>query len=217
MARGNVARKIGIGAKKFWEFIWKGESIWSFLAFLLFAFLMVKFVIYPTLNLVMATSHPIVAVISGSMDHGLDKNGYLCGSKASNYTNSLSNYWDFCGLWYENIGISYDEFSNYPFKNGFSKGDVLIVRGVSPKDYKVGDVIVFWADQEYPLIHRLVNISSDYKTFSTKGDHNYAQLESEKRIDQSQLLGKAILKIPYLGYIKILLYDSFNWFLGVFR
>jgi signal peptidase I len=216
MAKDNIAKTLLKGIRKFWNFIWKGESIWSFLAFLLFAFIIVKFVVYPTLNFAMATSHPIVAVISGSMDHSLDNNGYLCGSKIDNYTQSLSNYWDVCGLWYEKNGISYEDFERYPFKNGFSKGDVLIVKGISKEKYEIGDVIVFWADQEYPLIHRLVDVSSNGQIFSTKGDHNYAQLESEKEIDQSKLLGKAIFKIPYLGYIKIVLFDLFNWLLGVF-
>ncbi|HOI18485.1 MAG TPA: signal peptidase I [Candidatus Woesearchaeota archaeon] len=213
----NIVKKILNGIKIIWNFIWKGESIWSFLAFLLFAFIVVKFLVYPTLNLAMATTHPIVAVISGSMDHGIDKNGYLCGSKVNDYQKSLQNYWEVCGLWYEKNGISFSEFETYPFKNGFSKGDVLIIRGISKEKYEIGDVIVFWADQEYPLIHRLINISKDYNTFSTKGDHNYAQLESEKEIDKSKLLGKAIFKIPYLGYIKILIYDLFSSFLGVFR
>jgi hypothetical protein len=43
--------------------------------------------------------------------------------------------------------------------------------------------------------------------FYTKGDHNKQAIKSslldETDIHESQLLGKAVLRIPYLGYVKI--------------
>ena len=58
-----------------------------------------------------------------------------------------------------------------------------------------------------------INIVSidENNIIQTKGDHNQAQLTAsnnlyrtdETNINQDQLIGKAILRIPYLGWIKI--------------
>ncbi|MEM5812385.1 MAG: signal peptidase I [Candidatus Aenigmatarchaeota archaeon] len=85
----------------------------------------------------------------------------------------------------------------------FSKGDILVLQGVPAEKLKVGDIIVFSPSPEQtPVVHRIVEINPD-GTFQTKGDNNPGQLPFEKRIEASQIHGKTILIIPYLGWLKV--------------
>ena len=58
--------------------------------------------------------------------------------------------------WYTLNGISKDEFAEFPFKNGFNKGDIIVLKGKKPEYIEVGDVIVFWSAKRDPIIHRVV-------------------------------------------------------------
>ena len=55
--------------KKTWHFIWDDDSIWSWIINVILAFVIIKFLVYPGLGFIMQTSYPIVAVVSGSMEH----------------------------------------------------------------------------------------------------------------------------------------------------
>ena len=54
---------------KFWKFVWEDDSIEAWILSAIFAFLIIKFLVYPALGFVLSTTHPVVAVISGSMEH----------------------------------------------------------------------------------------------------------------------------------------------------
>ena len=54
---------------KVWYFIWESDSIWSWIINIILAFIIIKFLVYPGLGFALGTSHPIVAVVSGSMEH----------------------------------------------------------------------------------------------------------------------------------------------------
>jgi len=85
----------------------------------------------------------------------------------------------------------------------FYKGDMLVLQGVPIEELKVGDVIVFSSTERgTPIVHRIVDINPD-GSFQTKGDANPNQLTFEKHIEPSQIHGKEILIIPYLGWVKI--------------
>jgi len=85
----------------------------------------------------------------------------------------------------------------------FYKGDILILKGVSKEDIKVGDIVVFSPyEGTTPVVHRIIKINKD-GTFQTKGDANSGQLPFEKRIKFEQIHGKVIFIIPYLGWIKL--------------
>ncbi len=91
----------------------------------------------------------------------------------------------------------------------FHKGDILIIQGVrNPEEYwdflKVGDIIVFSPEgRSTPIVHRLIKKNAD-GTFQTMGDaNNERQLPFEKSIKPSQIHGKMIFVIPFLGWIKI--------------
>jgi len=210
----------------FWWFIWEDNSIYSWVANILLAFVLIKFIVYPGLGFILATSHPIVAVVSGSMEHKIQydctalgqtcekKNLNLCGlSFEAKEQINFDKYWRYCGRWYELRGIEKNDFEKYSFKNGFNKGDIIVLLGKNPKDLKIGDVIVFWTEtRAEPIIHRaiFINETANGLLFTTKGDHNgRSDSVIDTDIREDNIIGKAYFRIPYLGYIKI-------WFVEMF-
>jgi signal peptidase len=229
-------KKFKKSLKAAWHFVWEEDSIASWIVNIVLAFVLIKFIIFPGLGFVMQTTHPIVAVVSGSMEHKAvhqckiydamkqcalkDKNSFqLCGEKFTSKPRvNFDFYWKTCGDYYENIDISKDSFSDFSFKNGFNTGDIIILVGTKPENVKIGDVIVFQATQAYPIIHRVTKkkIENNRLIFETKGDHNEIQTPDDIKIDQDQIIGKAIIRIPYLGWIKIGAFKLLNW-VGVFK
>ncbi len=224
--------KLKKNLKKVWWFIWEDDSLLSWIVNIVLAFILIKFIVYPGLGLLLGTNYPVVAVVSGSMEHKLvptcvvrDVNGNclqtmagsyeICGMTASKKVPmNLDNYWSKCGPWYEDIGITENQFKTFIFHNGFNTGDIIILHGKDPKDIKVGDVIVFASDKPYPIIHRVISRENINGTiyFNTKGDHNPTQGPDDIMISQQRLLGKAFVRIPYLGWIKIGFFDLVNRF-----
>src|SRR3989344_9274758 len=125
MARKGAARKI-------WHFIWEDNSIWSWLANVVIAFVLIKFLVYPGLGLAFGTSHPVVAVVSGSMEHK--------GAE-------LDDWWARSGAFYAEYDITREDFGAYRFRNGFNTGDIMVLKGKKPYEIRKGDVIVFAAPQ----------------------------------------------------------------------
>jgi len=81
----------------------------------------------------------------------------------------------------------------------FFKGDMIVVQGV--EDIAIGDVIIFDAPgKNYPIIHRVYEITGDL--ILTKGDNN--NNVDPWKITIEQVHGKAVFKIPVLGWVKIL-------------
>ena len=210
--------------KKVWYFIWEDDSIWSWIANIILAFVLIKFIVYPGLGFILNTSHPVVAVVSSSMEHR--SLPYICCNLYDQRKFfDLDEYWGECGKWYEsNTDISQEEFSKFPFKNGFNKGDIMVLAGSDVKSVNPGDVIVFISNGEKPrpdpIIHRVINKIENNTNIilETKGDHNEGQINGcdsygctdETDIRGGQLIGKAVLRIPLLGYIKI-------WFVNIIR
>ena len=179
--------------KKVWKFIWEDDSIWSWIVNVILAYVLIKFLVYPGLGYALQTTHPIVAVVSGSMEH----NG------------NFEEWWNIQKNWYEPNNISKNEFKTYRFTNGFNKGDIMLLKGKKAEDLKKGDVIVFKSYRPDPIIHRIVyQYNTDAgRTFQTKGDNNADSIRSntldETRIQEEQVIGTAWLRVPLLGYIKI--------------
>jgi len=196
---------------KAWEFLWKNDSPWSWVANILVAFIVIKYIFYPVLGLLFATSFPMVAVVSGSMEHMIVDNGGgpdLCGKQfeAVDYFMNLDSYWNHCGSWYDERGITQDQFETFMFPNGFNKGDIIIIYGQDTKNLKIGDVIVFQSTARIePIIHRIIQIENG--EFTTKGDHNPIVGPIDQGITEKTILGKGVFRIPYLGWIKIWFVD----------
>ena len=176
--------------KALWYFIWDDDSILSWIANVILAFLLVKFIIYPALGFMLSTSYPVVAVISSSMEHeGL----------------GFDSWWEQNKNWYVANDLQQREVRGAMFHNGFSKGDIIILLGKRPAEINKLDVVVYASDSyKYPIIHRVVQIEdadSGIK-FMTKGDNN--PVPDPALVSDRQLLGKAVLRVPLLGWIKIL-------------
>ncbi|MBU3941642.1 MAG: signal peptidase I [Nanoarchaeota archaeon] len=201
--------------KKVWRFIWEDNSIWSWIVNIILAFILIKYIVYPGLGLALGTSYPIVAVVSNSMEH-----------------NSLDfdDWWQNSEEYYSSIGIAKNSFENFPLKNGFNKGDIMILWRANSNNIKRGDVIVFISARTNPkpdpIIHRVIIIEEKDGSiiYQTKGDNhitNRRQINGcfqdgciyESDIQQSQILGKTLFKVPYLGYIKIWFVDLLNLFI----
>ena len=181
-------------AKRVWKFIWEDDSVWSWVVNIVLAFVLIKFVVYPGLGFALGTSHPVVAVISESMEHN----------------EPFDDWWSNGGQWYRDHGISKEEFSQFILRNGFNKGDIIVLRGA--KDAEVGDIIVFQSGRPDPIIHRVVKMGAtgNGKVYQTKGDNrrtNQQQIRNalldETNILENEVIGKALFKVPFLGYIKI--------------
>lgn len=197
-------------SKKTWNFFWKEDSIWSWLANIVVAFLMIRFIIYPVLGLVLGTSYPIVAVVSESMEHGLYHNR-LCDQYFAEFPESFDNYWKVCGSWYEQKGIDQWQFQQFPFSNGFNKGDVIVLW--RPTNLERGDILVFQANKPQPIIHRIVKVwdENGETYYQTKGDHNGdsdSRFIQETKISQERVYGRGLIRIPYLGWLKILFVEA---------
>jgi len=179
--------------KKTWYFIWEDNSIWSWIVNIILAFILIKFIVYPGLGFLLSTSHPVVAVVSESMEHNIEFDGW----------------WDKNKNWYLQNNIGKEEFKKFSLKNGFNKGDIMVLVGKDAENIEVGDVIVFQSDRKDPIIHRVVNKIENNSIiyFQTKGDNNKDSIKNsqldETNINKEKIIGKAVLRIPLLGYIKI--------------
>lgn len=179
-------KRIGENVGRFWKFL--NEDSWqSWLVSLVLAFVIIKFIFFPAMSLATGSSLPLVVVESCSMYH----------------TTSFYKWYEQNGLWYENKKLNEDNFTEFPFKNGLNKGDIILVynRG----NFKVGDIIIFSSDFAHPLIHRVVEKGNK---IGTKGDNNFDQLEAEKNINSEDVLGRAIVRIPGLGWIKLIFFEG---------
>ena len=173
--------------KKFWNFLC--EDSWpSLVVSLVIALIVIKFILFPVLSLLTGTYLPLVIVESCSMHH---------------YENGFDKIFSTSNV-YSEKNISLSETSNWPFQNGFNKGDVIFVVGA--KNVNVGDVIIFNGGAANPIIHRVVSLNP----IETKGDNyitNPAQLPAEKNINKNQIIGKAVFRIPYIGWLKLIFYE----------
>src|SRR3989338_8630741 len=171
--------------KKTWHFIWEEDSLASWIVNVILAFILVKFIIYPVLGLLLGTSYPVVAVVSCSMEH--NQNMGTCSFSHINY----DKWWNQQESLYNNLNIDKTNFKDFKFKNGFNKGDIMVL--ISAKKINIGDAIVFNGQATEPIIHRVIIINED-GTYQTKGDNNSGSREDEKRISKDKIIGKAVLK-----------------------
>lgn len=209
--------------KKFWNYLWYDDSLLSYILNFLFAFIFIKYIFFPGIGAVLDTQFPIVAIVSGSMEHKVVSNS-ICGKLVDNGPKNLNinQFWNHCSKYYvENYNFTLDQFENFPFNGGLNIGDVMILKGKDAKDIIIGDVLVFipenreWYLSHGPVIHRVVKKweENDKYYFQTKGDHNSESFQGfEKNISEDDVLGVGVVRIPYLGYAKILLNDIFLLF-----
>ncbi|MEK6912845.1 MAG: signal peptidase I [Nanoarchaeota archaeon] len=192
-------RNFGDFFKKFWFLLWKDNSFKGWIFSIVFLFVIIKFVFFPLMSLVTGTALPLAIVESCSMYHE--------GNILSNFNDWFQKH----EIKYENIRINQTEFSDFPLRKGFNKGDILLITRANPEKIEVGDIIIFQAELTNPIIHRIISIkekTDGSRVFSTMGDNNNGQLPFEKEITEEQLVGKASFKLaPYAGWIKLVFFD----------
>lgn len=193
--------------KKIWTrciLFLKKDSLLSTLVFLVIAFVFIKWIFFPGLSLVLHTQYPIVAVISGSMEHDELFDAWWTSNAF------CGNRWCSQSEFYGAFNISRDDFFSYPFNSGFNKGDIMLVTGWT--EISTGDVIVFEGSQAYPIIHRALVVTPTH--LQTKGDNNERQITfnsfDETHVPRETVYGEAIIRVPYLGYVKI-------WFVNLLQ
>ena len=183
--------------KRFWEYL-KKDTWDSWLVSIILIVLVIKIIFFPLLALVTATSLPLVVVESCSMYHEAP----------------FDEWWNKNAAFYEAKNISRENFENYKFKDGLNKGDIILVLGEN--NYKMGDIIIFEPNPEassrYPIIHRTITLDPT----STKGDHNVKQFITsnnpqkldETNIPDDRIIGKAVVRIPLLGWVKLIWFEA---------
>ena len=120
-------------------------------------------------------------------------------------------YWLFIGVLILFAGLSV--FAKFEAPGGFrvytvqsgsmepnvKAGGIVVVKSVS--NYSVGDVITFRVDQSSqdtpPTTHRVAEVHDN--ELITKGDAN--EDSDREAILKSQVLGRAVFTLPYLGYV----------------
>ncbi|MEK6858437.1 MAG: hypothetical protein AABX53_00825 [Nanoarchaeota archaeon] len=173
---------------RFWRFL-KKDSWQSWVVSLVLMYLFIRFIFFPVLSFAFASSLPLVVVESCSMYH----------------EQGFDAWWEQNELWYETErDISKSDFEQFPFKNGLNKGDIILVSGRG--SYEPGDIVVFKSSYTYPLIHRLVGIDP----FATKGDHNPSYLPEEQDIPAATIIGKSIMRVPAIGWLKLIFFEGFK-------
>jgi signal peptidase len=83
-------------------------------------------------------------------------------------------------------------------------GDITIIIHTKPDDINIGDIIQYRTTEE-PIIHRVIDkyTEAGQTWFITKGDANNAP--DPKPVNEQQIIGKATLTMPNLGWISIYL------------
>lgn len=84
---------------------------------------------------------------------------------------------------------------NYPV------GSMVYVKEAPMDSIEVDDVISYRISSDTVVTHRVVAVDRDLKQFTTKGDANAT--EDGAPVSYDNVVGKARLVIPYLGFISI--------------
>ncbi len=106
---------------------------------------------------------------------------------------------------------------SHPFEHTLHVGDLIIVQGANPEDIyaapyntsaRSGDIIVFHSPYGDDLIvHRAIRKRAENGNvyFTTKGDGNSGP---DSEIPASSVIGKVVLRIPWLGHIALFMRNS---------
>ena len=157
----------------------KNEYFWTVVMILLIVVVILGF--WYGLRLGLNTDYPVLAVASGSMSlpQGVPDPGWAS-----------------------------------PFSRTLHTGDLIIVEGVNPEDVyaapfnesgRSGDILVFHAiGIDELIVHRAVGetVVNGQIYFITEGDNNFGPGPSSPT-PAANVVGKVIMRIPWLGYIAL--------------
>jgi signal peptidase I len=181
--------------------LWKNEYVQTAVVIGLIALSVFGF--WFGLQFVLNTQYPVLAVESGSMC--IPQGGY-------------------CNGW------------THPFERTLHVGDLIIIQGVNPADlnanYPNSDIIVFRepTDPDELIVHRIIAKQEINGTlyFKTKGDGNGGKWPSAPEygsdywtgypygVPQNLVLGKVVMRVPWVGHITLFMRDSMGILLVIF-
>ncbi|MGC9345540.1 MAG: signal peptidase I [Candidatus Bathyarchaeales archaeon] len=168
--------------------IWENEYFKT--AIMIILIIVIVFGFWYGSQLVLNTQYPALAVASGSM----------CRKQGS-----------YCDGW------------SHPFSPTLHIGDLIIVQGIAPEEinaasYPDGDIIVFHQphDGGELIVHRAIakeKGDDDTWYFQTQGDGNPGPDSPIPNIRGDQVIGKVILRIPWIGHIALFMHNSSGVFI----
>jgi len=184
--------------------MWKNDYFKTVVAIVLIVAIVLGF--FFGLELGLKTSYPLMTVESGSMCVPYDAR---------------------CDGW---LSIT------HPFDHTLHKGDIIVVQGVNTKDlntnYPNSDIIIFHSPEDGELIvHRIISTETinGVTYYQTKGDGNgnnnpWPQtptsgldkwdFNNPPGVSQNLIVGKVIMRIPWFGWILLLMRDN-AWVLPI--
>lgn len=90
-------------------------------------------------------------------------------------------------------------------------GDMLIIH--EEKDYRVNDIVTYHWGNTF-VTHRVIGVASGETTsFLTKGDFNNT---ADEQVPLSDMVGKVVLRLPWVGNITLFLKTPIGIFTMVF-
>lgn len=100
------------------------------------------------------------------------------------------------------MGLSSYVITSQSMEPTLRRGDLLFTRPVTVDEVEPGDVVVFLTGEDKPVTHRVYSVDPLTRTLRTKAD-------ASNRLDpvpvtEAELLGKAVYRIPQVGYLSIL-------------
>ena len=193
--------------------MWKNNYFKTLVAVILIVAIVLGFFLGS--QLVLHTNSPTLVVISQSMYIPTAGNYYVGQAKTGEILPTAHNLW-----------ISF----THPFSRTLDVGDIVIIEGVNVKDLNVNyphsDIIIFHSPVNGELIvHRIIKEETINGTmyFQTKGDGNgnpWPQTPTSGQdqwdfsnppgVPQNLVVGKVIMRIPYFGWITMIMQES-SW------
>ena len=82
-----------------------------------------------------------------------------------------------------------------------SVGSIVYTKEVEPEMLQERDVVTYRLGGSTMVTHRIVEVDTEKQQFITKGDAN--EVNDGSPVNYDQVVGKAVLDIPYIGYISI--------------
>lgn len=107
---------------------------------------------------------------------------------------------------------------SHPFARTLHTGDLIIIQGVNASDihtgpYPVGDILVFHVSpgSDELIVHRAIGEETvnGQIVFTTQGDANSEPGPPPGGlVPANQVVGKVVLRIPWIGHIALFLHDQ---------
>ena len=170
--------------------LWKNEYFQTAVTIVLVIIVVLGF--WFGLRYVLNTDYPMLAVASGSM----------CLVQPN-----------FCDGW------------SHPFARTLHTGDLIIIQGVNASDIHVGpnpigDILVFYdgPGSDELIVHRAISETTENGqiVFITQGDANSEPgPPANGRVPANLVVGKVILRIPWIGHIALFMRDQSGVYLIV--